>query len=105
MLGMTTTADESVVSSEPREPDEPVVSSEPREPRVSSAPRESVAALEPVPQAPGFEPGDRLAVLMVLVADDERTLRRLRPIVHRVYGLAHDLTEREALAVAEGLRP
>lgn len=54
---------------------------------------------------PGFEPGDRLAVLVILVADDERTLRRLRPIVRRVYGLAHDLTERQAFAVAEGLRP
>ena len=60
---------------------------------------------EPVPQAPGFEPDDRLAVLVILVADDERTLRRLRPIVRRVYGIAHDLTEREAFSVAEGLRP
>ena len=60
---------------------------------------------EPVPQAPGFEPDDRLAVLVILVADDERTLRRLRPIVRRVYGIAHDLTEREAFAVAEGVHP
>lgn len=81
LLGMATTTLEPVVSSEPAVPS------------------------EPVPRAPGFEPGDRLAVLVILVTDDERTLRRLRPIVHRVYGLTHDLTEREALAVAEGLRP
>ena len=86
MLGMIPTALEPAVPSEPVVPREPV-------------PR------QPVPQAPVFAPAERLAVLVILVADDERTLRRLRPIVRRVYGIAHDLTEREALAVAEGLRP
>lgn len=80
-----------------------VESREPRESAVES--RESSESVESVRQARPFESSERLAVLLILVADDERTLRRLRPIVRRVYGLAHDLTEREALAVAEGLRP
>lgn len=71
---------------------------------IALVPREPVPR-QPVPHAPGFEPDDRLSVLVILVADHERTLRRLRPIVRRVYGIAHDLTEREAFSVAEGLRP